>query len=118
MTEQKTKLLVIDDETDLLAELKPLLERSGYEVNTAINGHDGLEKIDSWQPDLLILDVMMPHLDGRELLRRVRAAQNWIPIILLTKVGGTTDRALSLQAGTVSTPPRISMVKSMIMAIR
>lgn len=99
MTEQKTKLLVIDDEMDLLAELKPLLERSGYEVNTAINGHDGLEKIDSWQPDLLILDVMMPHLDGRELLRRVRAAQNWIPIILLTKVGGTTDRALSLQEG-------------------
>jgi DNA-binding response OmpR family regulator len=99
MNERKTKLLVIDDEPDLLAELKPLLERSGYEVSTAIDGVDGLQKIETWQPDLLILDVMMPHLDGRELLRRVRAAENWTPVILLTKVGGTTDRALSLQEG-------------------
>jgi DNA-binding response OmpR family regulator len=99
MSEQKTRLLVIDDEPDLLAELKPLLERSGYEVATALDGLDGLRKIESWQPDLLVLDVMMPHLDGRELLRRVRAAENWIPVILLTKVGGTTDRALSLQEG-------------------
>lgn len=99
MAEQKTRLLVIDDEPDLLAELKPLLERSGYEVATAINGLDGLKKIETWQPDLLILDVMMPHLDGRELLRRVRAAENWTPVILLTKVGGTADRALSLQEG-------------------
>jgi DNA-binding response OmpR family regulator len=99
MSEPKTRLLVIDDEPDLLAELKPLLERSGYEVATAIDGLDGLKKIETWQPDLLILDVMMPHLDGRELLRRVRAAENWTPVILLTKVGGTTDRALSLQEG-------------------
>ncbi len=99
MSERKSKLLVIDDEPDLLAELKPLLERSGYEVATAIDGLDGLRKIEDWQPDLLILDVMMPHLDGRELLRRVRAAENWTPVILLTKVGGTTDRALSLQEG-------------------
>jgi DNA-binding response OmpR family regulator len=99
MSEHKTKLLVIDDEPDLLAELKPLLERAGYEVATANDGLDGLNKIDAWQPDLLILDVMMPHLNGRELLRRVRAAENWTPVILLTKVGGTTDRALSLQEG-------------------
>lgn len=99
MSEQKTRVLVIDDEPDLLAELKPLLERSGYEVATAIDGLDGLKKLETWQPDLLILDVMMPHLDGRELLRRVRAAENWTPVILLTKVGGTTDRALSLQEG-------------------
>ncbi len=99
MSEPKTKLLVIDDEPDLLAELKPLLERSGYEVATALDGQDGLRKIETWQPDLLILDVLMPYLDGRELLRRVRAAENWTPVILLTKVGGTTDRALSLQEG-------------------
>lgn len=99
MSEQKTRLLVIDDEPDLLAELKPLLERSGYEVATALDGQEGLRKIETWQPDLLILDVLMPHLDGRELLRQVRAAENWTPVILLTKVGGTTDRALSLQEG-------------------
>lgn len=99
MNEQKTRILVIDDEPDLLAELSPLLERSGYEVATASDGLDGLNKLETWQPDLLILDVIMPHLDGRELLRRVRAAENWTPVILLTKVGGTTDRAMGLQEG-------------------
>lgn len=99
MTETKTKLLLVDDETDLLAELKPMLERSGYLVNTASNGDIGLELLGIWHPDLIILDVMMPQLDGREFLRQVRQDQNWIPIILLTKVGGTTDRALSLQEG-------------------
>ena len=99
MYDQKTKLLLIDDEADLLAELKPLLERSGYEVNTAIDGIDGLHKIETWQPDLLILDVMMPQLNGRELLRQLRSNKNWTPVILLTQVGGTTDRALSLQEG-------------------
>lgn len=99
MDTQKTKLLLVDDEKDLLAELKPLLERSGYTVNTALDGHEGLEKLASWEPDLVILDVMMPHLDGRTFLRQVRERQNWTPIILLTKVGSTTDRALSLQEG-------------------
>lgn len=99
MNQTKPKLLVIDDETDLLAELKPLLERSGNEVRTAIDGQVGLQEIAQWQPNLVILDVMMPHLDGREVLRQVRAANNWTPIILLTKVGGTTDRVLSLQEG-------------------
>jgi len=99
MNQQPIKLLLIDDETDLLAELKPLLERSGYNVDTSTNGIEGLQKIASWQPDLLILDVMMPHLDGRTLLRRLRSDDNWIPVILLTRVGNTTDRALSLQEG-------------------
>lgn len=99
MSDNKTKLLLVDDETDLLAELKPLLERSGYEVKTATDGFEGLEKLESWRPDLVILDVMMPNLDGRAFLRKVRDIQNWTPIILLTKVGGTTDRALSLQEG-------------------
>ena len=79
MNERKTKLLVIDDEPDLLAELKPLLERSGYEVATAIDGVDGLRKVETWQPDLLILDVMMPHLDGRELLRRTGPRLFYLP---------------------------------------
>lgn len=93
------RLLVIDDETDLLAELKPLLTRAGYETYTAIDGEEGLQKIQSLQPDLVVLDVMMPHIDGRTVLRQLRQSQNWIPVILLTKVGTATERAMSLQEG-------------------
>jgi DNA-binding response OmpR family regulator len=95
----KTKLLIVDDEVDLLAELKPLLERSGYDVVTAIDGVQALERIEEMQPDLIILDVMMPRMDGREVLRRLREADNWTPVILLTQVGTSMERAMSLQEG-------------------
>lgn len=94
-----SKLLIVDDEADLLAELKPLLERSGFEVVTASNGVEALEKTETTQPDLIILDVMMPHLNGREVLRHLRQAENWTPVILLTHVGTPTERAMSLQEG-------------------
>ena len=61
----KTKLLIVDDETDLLAELKPLLERAGYAVTTAVDGKQALERIQQTQPHLIILDVLMPHIDDR-----------------------------------------------------
>ena len=95
----KTRLLIVDDETDLLAELKPLLERSGYDVVTAIDGEQALERVSETNPDLIILDVMMPRLDGREVLRRLRQQDDWTPVILLTQVGSSTERALSLQEG-------------------
>jgi DNA-binding response OmpR family regulator len=96
---KKAKLLIVDDEVDLLAELEPLLERSGYEVCKATDGQQALELIDQEQPDLVILDVMMPHLDGREVVRQLRQHDNWIPVILLTKVGTPSERAMSLQEG-------------------
>jgi DNA-binding response OmpR family regulator len=96
---KKAKLLIVDDEVDLLAELEPLLERSGYDVCKATDGQQALELIDQEQPDLVILDVMMPHLDGREVVRQLRQHDNWIPVILLTKVGTPSERAMSLQEG-------------------
>lgn len=95
----KPTLLVVDDEADLLAELKPFLERSGFTVATAANGRHALETLQSLTPDLIILDVLMPHMDGRELLRRLRQANNWTPVILLTQVGTPVERAMSLQEG-------------------
>lgn len=92
-------LLIVDDEADLLAELKPLLERSGYHVLTAIDGQMALDSIAQHTPDLVILDVMMPRLNGREVLRRLRKEDNWTPVILLTQVGTPTERAMSLQEG-------------------
>jgi DNA-binding response OmpR family regulator len=92
-------LLIADDEADLLAELQPLLERSGYTVITASDGQLALEKIPRDKPDLVILDVMMPRLNGREVLRRLRQQNDWTPVILLTQVGTPAERAMSLQEG-------------------
>lgn len=95
----KIKLLIVDDEVDLLAELKPLMERSGYQVFSASNGEQALEVVAQEKPALLILDVLMPRLDGRNVLRRLREAGNWTPVILLTKVNTSAERVLSLQEG-------------------
>ncbi len=95
----KRKLLVVDDEIDLLAELKPLLERSGFAVVTAADGRQALEVVKQDPPDLIVLDVLMPQLNGREVLRQLRQAGDWTPVILLTQVGTPTERALSLQEG-------------------
>jgi DNA-binding response OmpR family regulator len=95
----KTRLMIVDDEVDLLAELKPLMERSGYQVISATNGEQALEMITKEKPDLIVLDMLMPRLDGRDVLRRLRQSGNWTPVILLTKVNTTTERVLSLQEG-------------------
>lgn len=93
------KLLVADDEADLVAELKPLLERMGYSVITASDGEQALNQVEQTVPDLVVLDVIMPKMDGREVLRRLRQANNWTPVILLTRVGTTAERTLGLQEG-------------------
>ena len=92
-------LLIVDDEPDLLAELKPLLERSGYAVVTAANGEQALTAVAQHAPDLIILDMLMPRLDGRAVLRQLRQADNWTPVLLLTQVNTTSERVLSLQEG-------------------
>ncbi|MFZ3069601.1 MAG: response regulator transcription factor [Anaerolineaceae bacterium] len=95
----KAQILLVDDEPDLLAELAPLLERTGYAVTTASDGPQALSIVQHLHPDLIILDVVMPRMDGREVLRQLRQENNWTPVILLTRVGSPTERALSLQEG-------------------
>jgi len=95
----KTTLLLVDDEADLLAELAPFLERSGFIVKTASDGEHALRQVESLRPNLIILDVLMPRLDGRAVLRRLRQADDWTPVILLTQVGTPAERAMSLQEG-------------------
>jgi len=65
----------------------------------AANGEEALQKIMAGQPDLLVLDVLMPRVDGREVLRQLRQSGNWIPIILLTQVGEASERAMALEEG-------------------
>jgi DNA-binding response OmpR family regulator len=91
--------MIVDDEADLLAELKPLLERSGFDVVSALDGEQALALLSNERPALIVLDMLMPHLDGRDVLRRLREKGDWTPVILLTKVNTAVERVLSLQEG-------------------
>lgn len=96
---EQIRLLIVDDETDLLAELGALLTRTGYIVETASDGHKALDVCERFRPHLIVLDVLMPGIDGRTVLRQLRQSGDWTPVILLTKVGTSAERAMSLQEG-------------------
>lgn len=96
---QSKRILLVDDEADIIANIAPVLERSGFTVATAADGIEGQAQIDAFSPDLVVLDVMMPRMDGRSLLRQLRQADDWTPVILLTQVGGSLERAMALQEG-------------------
>ena len=95
----KTKVLLVDDEIAITTNLAPILERSGYSMAVASDGEEAVKKLTNYKPDLVILDVLMPKLDGREVLRRLRSAGNWTPVILLTQVGEASERAMALEEG-------------------
>ena len=99
MMNPKPSILLVDDETAITNNLAPFLERSGFSVNVAGNGEEALQQVLAVSPDLLILDVLMPRLDGREVLRQLRKNGNWIPVILLTQVGEASERAMALEEG-------------------
>lgn len=93
------KVLLVDDEKAITDGLTPFLQRDGFTVAVAADGEEALRRVESFAPDLIILDVLMPRLDGRQVLRRLRQAGNPTPVILLTKVGESTERALALLEG-------------------
>jgi len=95
----KQKILLVDDESAIIDNLAPFMERSGFIVITAQNGIEALQKIAKEKPDLLVMDVLMPKMDGRETLRQLRRSNNWIPILLLTQVGESSERAMALEEG-------------------
>jgi DNA-binding response OmpR family regulator len=95
----KPSILLVDDETAITDNLAPFLARSGFEVMVASNGEEALQKVAAGHPDLLVLDVLMPRLDGREVLRQLRQGGNWIPILLLTQIGEAGERAMALEEG-------------------
>ncbi len=93
------KILIVDDEQPFLNVLAPFLRRAGFVVETALNGLSALDRISKISPNVIILDVMMPGMDGREVCRRLRALGNWTPIIMLTQIGGPLERTMSLEEG-------------------
>lgn len=95
----KPKILLVEDDKAITDNLAPLLERSGYKVMVAGHGEAALRHLVGFAPDLIVSDVLMPVMDGRELLRQLRQANNWTPVILLTQVGSSTERAMALEEG-------------------
>jgi DNA-binding response OmpR family regulator len=93
------RILLVDDESAITMNLAPFLERAGFAVTTAADGETALQLVQALQPDLTVLDVLMPTLDGREVLRRIRQSGNWTPVILLTQVGSPAERAVALEEG-------------------
>jgi len=91
--------LLVDDEPAIIENFAPFLERSGFEVKTSANGEEALANIKIEAHELIISDVLMPKMDGRELLRLLRRDDNWIPMILLTQVGEAFERVMALEEG-------------------
>lgn len=92
------RLLVVEDEPDLLASLARALREEGYAVDTAADGEEGLYKAESWEYDAVVLDVMLPRLDGWQLLERLRRSRK-TPVLMLTARDASRDRVRGLDGG-------------------
>lgn len=92
------KILIVEDEANIRELVRLYLEREGYTVLEAENGVEGIKKWKSDKPDMLLLDVMMPVMDGWEVCREIRAESD-VPIIMLTAKGETADRVSGLEMG-------------------
>ena len=92
------RILIVDDDAPNVKMISFLLREEGYEVVSVDNGPAALELVDRERPDLIILDVMMPHMDGFEVCRRIRQRLD-VPIIFLSAKGETADKVTGLQLG-------------------
>ncbi len=92
-------MLVVDDEPDVRASLQGSLAFEGYDVATARDGGEALGALARAVPDLVILDLGLPHVDGLEVCRRIRSRGLEVPVLLLTARDGTEDRVTGLDAG-------------------
>ena len=95
---QATRVVVVEDEQSISDPLRSALEREGYQVEVAATGADGLEAVQAHDPDVVLLDLMLPDIDGRDVCRTIRASSR-VPIIMLTARGLETDRVVGLELG-------------------
>ena len=99
ITEQAAKILIVEDEPNMVAGLRDNFEFEGYQVITAGDGLEGLQKALDESPDLVVLDVMMPRMSGLEVCKQLRAKRATLPIIMLTARGQEVDKVVGLELG-------------------
>ena len=102
-TAMKKKILIVDDEEDILHFLELVLREKGYQVATASSGHEALTRAQMEKPDLILLDIMMPQMDGWEVLKLLRIDDETadIPVAMLSARTEAKDRVQGLQEGAV-----------------
>ena len=112
------KILVVDDEQAVRESLRRSLIFNGYEVVLAEDGEQALETIRQEQPDLTILDVMMPKLDGLGVCRELRSSGNDRPVLMLTARDGVSDRVAGLDAGADDYLPKPFALEELLARVR
>jgi len=94
-----SRILIIEDNADLAFGLRRTLEFEGYDVEVAEDGETGLEKVGAWDPDLVLLDLMLPGKGGFQVLRELRGAGRTVPVLVLTARGEESDVVLGFDSG-------------------
>ena len=113
----KTRLLVVDDDKKLCRLIKDYLEALGYDVVTVHAARQGLEKALAETFDAVILDIMMPEMDGLEVLRKIRAASQ-VPVLMLTGLGEESDRIVGLEMGADDYLPKTFSTRELLARLR
>ncbi len=103
MEEDRKKVVCIEDELEMIELVKLILGRSKFDVTGAVGGHEGLQKIGDIKPDLVLLDLMMPEMDGWEVYQKMKASEDMrdIPVIVVTAKAQSIDRVLGLHIARV-----------------
>ncbi len=114
------KILIVEDDPHIAALINRALQESGYETFVAFDGKMGMELFLNLQPQLVITDLVMPHLGGHELCQQIRKENNYVPIIMLTALSSTEDVVLGLDSGAddyMSKPFRIPELLARVRAL-
>ncbi|HEY4157882.1 MAG TPA: response regulator transcription factor [Polyangiaceae bacterium] len=99
MTTNKRRILVVEDDESITLGLQMNLEAEGYAVGVALDGEEGLARARGGEFDLMILDVMLPKMNGFEVVRSIRAEDNHVPVIMLSARGAEMDKVMGLELG-------------------
>lgn len=111
------KVLIVEDDTGISDFVNLELQHEGFETEIANNGRIALEKFESFNPDLILLDIMLPELSGLEVLRRIRKTSN-VPVIVLTARGETFDKVNGLNAGADDYMPKPFEIEELLARMR
>src|SRR3954453_19829264 len=93
------RVLVVDDDPTVSDVVRRYLERAEFEVTLAVDGQGALDAVTAQRPDLVVLDLMLPGIDGLEVCRRLRADDPQLPVVMLTALGDEADRVVGLSLG-------------------
>ncbi|MGV8918336.1 MAG: response regulator transcription factor [Pseudomonas sp.] len=114
----KPRVLIVDDDAELAGMVQELLVREGWAVQSVLTADDGEQALAQWQPDAVLLDVMLPDANGFDVCRRWRAAQPALGIVMLTARGDPMDRVLGLEIGADDYLPKPFEPRELVARIR